>query len=61
VVSSRSPNVLNLIWSNRGDLKDFVKKVIHNFFHMNSNENKFYIKIVALEVIHNFVVEKFLN
>jgi hypothetical protein len=30
-------------------------------FHMNSNENKLYIKIIALEAIYNFVVEKFLN
>jgi hypothetical protein len=28
---------------------------------MNSNEDKLYIKIVALDGIHNFVVEKVLN
>ena len=26
---------------------------------MNLDENKFYIKIIALDVIENFVVEKF--
>jgi hypothetical protein len=29
--------------------------------HTNSNEHKMYIKIVALEVIYNFVVEKFFD
>ena len=28
---------------------------------MNSDEDKFYIKIVALDVIYNFVVENFMN
>ena len=28
---------------------------------MNSDEDKLYIKIVALDEIYNFVVEKFLN
>jgi len=28
---------------------------------MNSDEDKLYIKIVALHEIYNFVVEKFLN
>jgi hypothetical protein len=28
---------------------------------MNSEEDKLYIKIVALDEIYNFVVEKFLN
>ena len=27
---------------------------------MNSNENKFYVKIIALDTVHNFGVEKFL-
>jgi len=28
---------------------------------MNLDEDKFYIKIVALEEIYNFIVEKFMN
>jgi hypothetical protein len=28
---------------------------------MNSDENKLYIKIIALDKIYNFVIEKFLN
>ena len=28
---------------------------------MNSNEDKLYIKIIALDAIYDFVVEKFLN
>ena len=28
---------------------------------MNSDEDKLYIKIIALDEIYNFVVEKFLN
>ena len=28
---------------------------------MNSDEDKLYIKIVALDGIYNFIVEKFLN
>ena len=26
---------------------------------MNSNEDKFYIKIIALDTVYNFIVEKF--
>ena len=26
---------------------------------MNSNENKFYVKILALDTVYNFIVEKF--
>jgi hypothetical protein len=37
------------------------QKIIHNFFYMNSDEDKLYIKIVALDEIYNFIVEKFLN
>jgi hypothetical protein len=32
--------------------------MIHNFC-MNSDKNKLYIKIVALDVIYNFVLKKF--
>ena len=28
---------------------------------MNSDEDKLYIKIIVLDEIHNFVVEKFMN
>ena len=31
-------------------------KEIHNFFHMISDDNKFYTKIVDIEKIYNFVV-----
>jgi hypothetical protein len=30
-------------------------------FYKNSNKDKFYIKIVVNNMIHNFVVENFLN
>jgi len=30
-------------------------------FHMNLHEAKLYIKIVALDEIYNFVLEKFMN
>ena len=26
---------------------------------MNSNEDKFYVKIIALDTVYNFIVEKF--
>jgi hypothetical protein len=53
--------ILSLIWVKQGDLKSIYQKVIYNFFYMNLNEDKLYIKMVALGVIYNFVVEIFLN
>ena len=42
------------------DLKTLYQKIIRNI-DINSNEDKLYIKIVALDAIYNFVVEKLLN
>jgi len=37
---------------------DGIDRIIH-FSNMNSDEDKLYIKIVAIYGIYNFVVEKF--
>ena len=62
IISFRSLNlILNLIWVKTRRSKIYISKTNSYFFHMNLNEDKFYIKMVALGVIYNFVVEIFLN
>jgi len=51
--------ILSLIWVKTKRSKNSISKNNSQLFHINSNEDKLYIKVVALNAIYNFTVEKF--